>query len=107
MDIKSAFLNEILNEKVYVEQPKGFEDPHHPNLVYRVKRALYRLKQAPQAWYERLTKKFIEKGYERGKLIKHCSLIKTSMILSLLKYILMTLFLVQLLILSLMYLLIK
>ena len=56
MDVKSVFLNEILNEKVYVEQPKGFEDPYHPNHVYRLKKALYGLKQAPRAWYERLTK---------------------------------------------------
>ena len=59
MDIKSAFLNEILNEKVYVEQPKGFEDPHHS---YRLKKDLYGLKQAPRAWYERLTNFLIEKG---------------------------------------------
>ena len=65
MDVKSAFLNEILNEKLYVEQPKGFEDPHHPHHVYRLKKALYGLKQKPRAWYERLTNFLIDKGYER------------------------------------------
>ena len=55
MDVKSAFLNGILSEKVYVEQPKGFEDPKFLNHVYRLKKALYRLKQASRAWYERLT----------------------------------------------------
>ena len=35
-DVKSAFLNEILNKEVYVEQPKGFEDPKFPSHVYRL-----------------------------------------------------------------------
>ena len=55
MDVKSAFLNGYLHEKVYVEQPKGFTDPNFPNHVYKLKKALYGLKQAPKAWYERLT----------------------------------------------------
>ncbi|CAL2227894.1 unnamed protein product [Prunus armeniaca] len=55
MNVKTAFLNGILHEEVYVEQPKGFEDPHHPNDVFRLKKALYGLKQAPRAWYERLS----------------------------------------------------
>ena len=49
MDVKSAFLNGMLQEEVYVEQPKGFVDPHRPNDVYKLKRALYGLKQAPRA----------------------------------------------------------
>ena len=66
MDVKSDFLNGILQEKVYVEQPKGFVDPHRPNDVYKLKKALYGLKQAPRAWYDRLTAYLIEHGFKRG-----------------------------------------
>ena len=54
MDVKSTFLNGILNEEAYVEQSKSFEDPHHPDHVYKLKKAFYGLKQALKAWYERL-----------------------------------------------------
>ena len=65
MDIKSAFLNEIMSEKVYVEQPKGFEDLEFPNHVYRLNKALYGLKLALRAWYERLTTYLLEKKFKR------------------------------------------
>ena len=44
MDVKSAFLNGMLQEEVYVEQPMGFVDPHKSDDVYKLKRALYGLK---------------------------------------------------------------
>ena len=66
MDVKSTFLNGILHEEAYVEQPKGFEDPQFSNKVFKLKKAFYSLKQAPRAWYERLTNFLIEKDYKRG-----------------------------------------
>nr|GEZ29348.1 retrovirus-related Pol polyprotein from transposon TNT 1-94 [Tanacetum cinerariifolium] len=48
MDIKTAFLNGPMKEEVYVNQPNGFVDPHHPDKVYRLEKTLYGLKQAPR-----------------------------------------------------------
>ncbi|GKE05457.1 retrovirus-related pol polyprotein from transposon TNT 1-94, partial [Tanacetum coccineum] len=49
IDVKMTFLNGILREEVYVSQPDGFVDQNNPNHVYKLKKALYRLKQAPRA----------------------------------------------------------
>ncbi|KAL8109717.1 hypothetical protein AgCh_025715 [Apium graveolens] len=70
MDVKSVFLNEVLEEEVYVEQPPGFIDPRFPNHVYRLDKALYGLKQAPMAWYETLANFLIESGFKRGTVDK-------------------------------------
>nr|GEV10798.1 putative reverse transcriptase domain-containing protein [Tanacetum cinerariifolium] len=50
-DVKSAFLNDFINEEVYVAQPSGFIDFEKPNQVYKLKKALYGLKQAPKACF--------------------------------------------------------
>ncbi|GJR00534.1 retrovirus-related pol polyprotein from transposon TNT 1-94 [Tanacetum coccineum] len=49
MDVKMAFLNGPLKEEIYVAQPNGFVDPDHLEKVYRLRKALYRLKRAPRA----------------------------------------------------------
>jgi hypothetical protein len=49
MDVKSAFLNSVIQEEVYVSQPLGFENPKYLDRVYKLSKALYRLKQASWA----------------------------------------------------------
>ena len=67
MDVKIAFSNELLNEEVFVEQPKGFQDPYFSNHVLRLKKALYGLKQSPRAWYDHLTTYLLDHGFKRGQ----------------------------------------
>ncbi|WVZ58251.1 LOW QUALITY PROTEIN: hypothetical protein U9M48_008537 [Paspalum notatum var. saurae] len=63
MDVKSAFLNEFIEEEVYVRQPPGFESAKFPNLVFKLRKALYGLKQAPRAWYARLKNFLLQSGF--------------------------------------------
>jgi hypothetical protein len=63
MNEKSAFLNGVIQEEVYVRQTTGFESPKYPDRVYKVSKALYVLKQAPRAWYARLNTFLLEHGY--------------------------------------------
>ena len=51
MDVKTALLNEVIEEEVYIEQPKGFETHEKKTHVCRLKKGLYGLKHAPSAWY--------------------------------------------------------
>nr|GFA91671.1 retrovirus-related Pol polyprotein from transposon TNT 1-94 [Tanacetum cinerariifolium] len=66
MDVKMAFLNGDLKEEVYVSQPEGFVDPDHPTHVYRLKKAQYRLKQAPRAWYDMLSRFLLDNSFSKG-----------------------------------------
>lgn len=49
MNVKSGFLNGILEEEVYVEQPPGFIVKGHEDKVLRLDKAMYGLRQAPRA----------------------------------------------------------
>ncbi|GJS02917.1 retrovirus-related pol polyprotein from transposon TNT 1-94 [Tanacetum coccineum] len=66
MDVKSNFLNGLINEEVYVAQPPGFVNFEEPNHVFKLKKALYRLKQAPKAWYDRLKAILLDHKYTQG-----------------------------------------
>ena len=68
MDVKSAFLNGILHEEVYIEKLGGFVDPSKRDMVYRLHKKLYGLKQAPRAWYERLHNYLIKIVF-KGKMV--------------------------------------
>nr|GEU45002.1 hypothetical protein [Tanacetum cinerariifolium] len=66
MDVKTAFLNDELKLEVYVSQSKGFVDPGHPIHVYHLKKAVYRLKQAPRAWYDTLSRFLLDNKFSKG-----------------------------------------
>ena len=70
MDVKSVFLNGFISEEVFVEQPPGFIDQTLPNHVYKLNKALYGLRQAPRAWYDRLSKLLLENDFARGNMDK-------------------------------------
>ena len=77
MDVKSAFLNGVLKEEVYLEQPPGFMKKGEENKVYKLKKALYGLKQSPRAWNNHINSYF-ENGlhkcpYEHTLYIKESS----------------------------------
>ena len=56
MDVKTAFLNGVVEEKVYVEQPLGFETHVKESHVCRLKKSLYSLKQEPRKCYGKIEK---------------------------------------------------
>jgi hypothetical protein len=49
MDMKYVFLNGVIQEEVFVKQSPGFENLKYPNRMYKLSKALYRLKQALRA----------------------------------------------------------
>ena len=65
MDAKFSFLNGVLQEEVYIDQPQGYVKKNEENKVYRLKKALYGLKQALRAWYSRIDNYFKKMGFKR------------------------------------------
>lgn len=66
IDVNFAFLNGLLQEEIYVEQPEGFSVPGHEDMVYLLKKALYGLKQAPRDWYSRMDNHLLGLGFEKS-----------------------------------------
>ena len=54
VDINNAFLNGDLTETVYMPQPEGFKDKNRPNYICKLEKALYALRQALRAWFDKL-----------------------------------------------------
>ncbi|KAK8956512.1 hypothetical protein KSP39_PZI000036 [Platanthera zijinensis] len=67
MDVKSAFLNGIITENIFTEQPAGYVQEGEELKVCKLKRALYGLKQAPKAWNMTIDHYFITQGFYRSK----------------------------------------
>jgi hypothetical protein len=67
LDVKNAFLHDPLSETVFCCQPTGFADPAHPDLVCRLHKSLYGLKQEPWAWYSRFDTFLTTLGFLEAK----------------------------------------
>eukprot|EP00253_Pinus_taeda_P029633 PITA_29633 len=66
IDVKTAFLNRVIEEEVYIEQLEGFELFSSESHVCGLKRAMYGLKQAPRAWYTRIDNDFTRLGFSKS-----------------------------------------
>ncbi|KAJ4789700.1 reverse transcriptase [Rhynchospora pubera] len=73
-----AFLPGDLDEEIYILQPEGFVDESNPNLVCRLKKGLYDLKQVSRQWYKKFDTFMQEEGFERSGY-DHCVYMKGKM----------------------------
>ncbi|EOY10862.1 Cysteine-rich RLK (RECEPTOR-like protein kinase) 8 [Theobroma cacao] len=64
--MKSAFLNGVLSEDIYIEQPEGYVKEGNEGKIYKLRKALYGLQQAPRAWYERIDEHFKNQGFVKS-----------------------------------------
>jgi len=95
MDVKSAFLNGYIDEEVYVSEPPRFKDHKYLNHVFKLKKTLYGLSKHLDSGMRGSVISFFLKAMKEEKQIR-ISLRKHAMILYLFKFMLMTLYLVQL-----------
>jgi hypothetical protein len=63
MDIKTAFLNGELEEKIYMDQPDGFVVKGEERKVCKLLKYLYVLKQAPKQWHEKFDRTLTYVGF--------------------------------------------
>ena len=67
MDVKTAFLNGVVEEEVYVEQALGFDTHDRETHVCKLNKALYGLKQEPRTWYDRIDSFLSNLGFTKSK----------------------------------------
>nr|GEZ31061.1 retrovirus-related Pol polyprotein from transposon TNT 1-94 [Tanacetum cinerariifolium] len=68
MDVKFSFLHGTLKKDVYVCQPEGFINADHLSYVFKLKKALYGLNQAPRAWYDELSTFLLQNHFFKGTI---------------------------------------
>jgi hypothetical protein len=75
LDVKTAFLHSELEEEIYIDQPEGFIVPGKEDLVCKLKRSLYGLKQSSRQWYKRFDSFMVAHGFKRSQY-NNCVYIK-------------------------------
>jgi hypothetical protein len=71
MDVKTTFLHGDLEEEIYMKQPEGFVVKGKKELVCKLKKSLYGLKQSPRMWYQKIDTYMLGLGFTRSKE-DHC-----------------------------------
>lgn len=66
-DVKSSFLNGEIHKEVFVSHPEGYEIEGEEYMVYKLKKALYGLKEPPKAWYFKIDQHFKKSGFSRSE----------------------------------------
>ena len=75
LDVKTTFFHGDLEEEVYMQQPKGFEVKRKDNLVCKLKKSSYGLKQSLRQWYKKFDSFMMSHGYNRTTSY-HCVFIR-------------------------------
>ena len=77
MDVKTAFLNEDIEESIYMVQPENFESKDSKHLVCRLKKSIYGLKQASRQWYRKFDQVVTSFGFKENP-VDQCIYVKFS-----------------------------
>ena len=68
INVKTTFLNGVIEEELYIEQPPGFETHDKETHVCNLKKSLNGLKQVPNAWYGRIDGFLMNLGFAKNKV---------------------------------------
>ena len=72
LDVKTVFLHGDLDEEIYMSQPTGFKTAGKENMVYKLKKSMYGLKQSPRQWSSVSTASSEERGIHVAIIIHVC-----------------------------------
>ena len=75
LDVKTVFLHGELEEEIYMLQPEGFVETEKENLVCKLNKSLYGLRQASRRWYKRFNSFIMSLEYNRLSS-NHCAYYK-------------------------------
>jgi len=71
VDVKTAFLNGVLDEDIYTQHLDGYVDQVHVDYVCELKRSLYGVKQAPRLWSQTIHICMLQSGFTKCELDRY------------------------------------